>query len=114
MMIIKKLDNIEKEDVTMANSTKTTIQWLITKNDGAERFTMRRFDIEPGGSIGLHEHPEDHEIYVLQGNGTLIDEEGNEKKVEKNDIIYVPPDERHGYRNDGNKPFSFICVIPYL
>jgi oxalate decarboxylase/phosphoglucose isomerase-like protein (cupin superfamily) len=27
--------------------------------------------------------------------------------------IYVPPDEVHGYRNTGNGPLRFVCVVPH-
>jgi quercetin dioxygenase-like cupin family protein len=113
-MIIKKATEIKREVVTKANSTETTIQWLITKEDGAERFTMRRFEIQPGGQIGIHSHPEEHEIYILQGTGKLIDESGDTFQVHEGNVVFVPPNEPHGYRNDGNDTLAFICVIPYL
>jgi quercetin dioxygenase-like cupin family protein len=113
-MIKKNFKDIKEETVTKANSTRTTIRWLITKEDGAPHFTMRRFKISPGGEIGLHDHPEEHEIYILEGKGKVIDRNENIIEVSQGDILYVPPNERHGYKNNGNKPFIFLCIIPYL
>ncbi len=113
-MIKKHVKDIELENVTKANSKKTTIQWLITNKDGAKNFTMRRFEIQPGGEIGLHNHPEEHEIYILQGSGEIFDNKGSIVEINPGDVIYVPPNEMHGYKNVGNEPLAFICVIPYL
>jgi len=113
-MIVKKASEINKEPVIKANSIYTTIQWLITDEDGAKRFTMRRFEILPGGEIGLHDHPEEHEIYILQGKGKLIDKEGKITEIGIGDVIFVPSNEPHEYKNDGSSPLQFICAIPYL
>ncbi|MHA1688287.1 MAG: cupin domain-containing protein [Promethearchaeota archaeon] len=113
-MIIKELSDIPELNVTVAGSTKTTVKWLITKEDGAHYNATRRFEIQPGGQIGIHQHPEDHHIYVLQGHAKFIDDKGNKKEVKPTDIIYIPPNEPHGTINDGKEPFIFICSIPYL
>ena len=113
-MIKKHYTDVKEEQVTDYGSQRTTIRWLITKeNDGAPRFAMRRFEILPGGSIGMHHHPQEHEIYFLEGEGEVFNE--NETvKVEAGDVLYVPPEEPHGYKNTGDRPLVFICVIPYL
>ncbi len=113
-MIKKSVSDVESEKVTKANSIKTTIQWLITKEDGAQNYTMRRFEIQAGGEIGLHNHPEEHEIYILEGNGQIFDEKEKITDIKMGDVVFVPPNEPHGYKNTGDKPLSFICVIPYL
>jgi quercetin dioxygenase-like cupin family protein len=29
-------------------------------------------------------------------------------------FIYIPPQERHGYRNTGRTPLVLLCMIPLL
>lgn len=113
-MLIRKLDTIESESVTSYGSKKTSIQWLISKEQGAPRFAMRLFTLEPGAFIGIHGHPEEHEIFILQGECDLISEDGSRKRVQITDSIYVPPNEKHGYENIGSEVLKFICVIPLL
>lgn len=113
-MIKKHYSEVEEEIVTATNSVNTKIRWLITKDDGATSFAMRRFVIEPSGSIGLHGHPEDHEIYILRGKARIYNDSGQEVIAQAHDVLYVPPEEKHGYENPYNEPFEFICVIPYL
>ena len=113
-MIKKHYDDVEEKEVTDYGSTETTIRWLITKEgEAAPRFAMRRFEIKPGGQIGMHHHPQEHEIYFLQGTGEVFNEKET-VRVKANDVLYVPPEEPHGYRNTGSEPLVFLCIIPYL
>jgi len=113
-MLVRELKNIEAQDVAAYGSTKTKIQWLLSKEQGAPRFAMRLFTLEPGAIIGMHHHPEEHEIFVLRGELDLIKEDGSKVHVKASDAIYVPPEEKHGYRNEGQEQAQFICVIPLL
>lgn len=113
-MKVKHLTDVTEEIVTKASSTRTTVRWLITEDDGAKGFATRRFEIQPGGQVGLHDHAEDHQIFVLQGKCQLMDEKGNKTELTSGDVIYIPPNEKHGFENNGDETFAFICVIPYL
>lgn len=113
-MIKKHFTEVPEEVVTKANSTKTTIRWLITKEEGSARYATRRFEIQPGGQIGVHTHPEEHHIYILEGECLLIDENGNQFKACSGDVIYIPQNEPHGYKNENSQKVAFLCVIPYL
>ncbi len=112
-MIKKHYTDVEAQDVTDYGSTGTQIRLLITKDDGAPHFALRRFDLVPGANIGLHHHKQEHEIYFISGEGEVFTETET-VIVTANDVLYVPPDEPHGYRNTGNEPLVFICVVPYL
>ena len=103
----------ELKDVEMAGSQKVTVRWLVGRQTGAKTYAMRIFEIAPGGFIPLHTHEEEHQIFVLNGEAKLLgDEEGIAKK---DDVVFVPSNEPHGYDNkEGSDIFRFICVIPLL
>ena len=110
----KHYTDVEELKVTDYESTGTTVRWLITReNEGAPRYALRRFEIQPGGQIGLHGHPQEHEIYCLMGRGVVFT---SDKKydIKKDDVLYVPPEEKHGYKNTTDEPLVFLCIIPYL
>ena len=86
---------------------------VITANDGAPHFCMRVFEIEPGSSSPSHEHPWEHEIYILSGRGVAVGEQG-ETQIAKDSVIFVPPDEHHCLVNNGDETLRLICVIPLL
>jgi len=113
-MIKKNYLDIVEEKVTTYGSTGVTVRWLITKQDGAIRYVMRRFEIQPNGQIKLHSHAEEHEIYVLSGTARVFNDKGFETTAVSGDVLFVPPHETHGYETVGENPFTFLCVIPIL
>lgn len=110
-MIIRKSKDVESNKVDMEGVKDTYIQWLYSKEEGAPNFSMRRFTIKPGGTIPLHDHPWEHEIFILEGEARVFTEDA-EVRVEKGDALFVPGDEPHGYENDGGSDLVFLCMIP--
>ncbi|MDF1515735.1 MAG: cupin domain-containing protein [Anaerolineae bacterium] len=88
------------------------IRWLITSKDGAPNFAMRVIELAPGIVFQPHQHPFEHEIYVLEGEGFVTNPSGDAGKMEPGKFLFVPADESHGYRNTGAVTLKFICVIP--
>ncbi|MHA2005838.1 MAG: cupin domain-containing protein [Promethearchaeota archaeon] len=116
-MIKKNYQDINEKQATLSDGRDVegvTVRWLIDTNSGAKNFAMRRFEIIPGGNVPLHNHPEDHEIYILSGDGKFYDDKGKEENVKSGDVVYIPPNEKHGIDNLGNDNFVFICLVPYL
>ncbi|MHA1615437.1 MAG: hypothetical protein ACTSYJ_11370, partial [Candidatus Thorarchaeota archaeon] len=58
-MYVVNYNKRELKDVELAGSHKTTVRWLIGRQNGAKTYAMRIFEIGPGGIVPLHEHPEE-------------------------------------------------------
>ncbi len=84
---------------------------VITADDGAPNFCMRIFELEPGSSTPHHSHPWEHEVFVLSGRGMVTGEQ-KETLIARDSVVFVPPDEKHCFVNNGNEPLRFICLIP--
>jgi quercetin dioxygenase-like cupin family protein len=110
-MMLKHVDEVEKEEVDMDGVEGTYIQWIYSKKEGTPDFSMRRFTIKPKGKIPLHDHPWEHEIYILEGSGKIFTED-EEVDVKPGNALYVPVNEPHGYENDGDYDLVFLCLIP--
>jgi quercetin dioxygenase-like cupin family protein len=78
---------------------------------GARNFHLRVFTVAPGSHTPLHEHPWEHEVFILRGHGVVVAGE-QETPFAPNDVVFVPPGELHQFRNSGNGDLEFICVIP--
>ena len=89
-----------------------TIRWVIGQPEGAPNFALRVIEFEPGALFGPHEHPYEHEIFVLEGEGVVEGPEG-ELAMKPGVALYVAPDELHGYRNTGDSALRFVCVVPH-
>jgi quercetin dioxygenase-like cupin family protein len=110
-MIKRGLSHVSAENVVMEGTKDTTIQWLFSRAEGAPNFSMRRFVIRPGGRIGLHDHPWEHEIYFISGKGDAFTDKEH-VRVQAGDAIYIPGGEPHGYVNDSKEDLVFLCMIP--
>jgi quercetin dioxygenase-like cupin family protein len=107
-MLGRDYQDVEAESV----GDGITIRWAIGRDEGAPNFALRVIEFAPGVVFPSHEHPYEHEIFVLEGKGVV---EGPQTTVAMRPgvVIYVPPDEVHGYRNCGDSPLRFVCVIPH-
>jgi quercetin dioxygenase-like cupin family protein len=84
---------------------------VIGPDQGATNFTMRVFEVAPGGHTPRHHHDFEHEIFVHSGQGEIF-YEGKETPVGPGHVAYLAPNAEHQLRNTGDAPFVFVCVIP--
>ncbi|MFX0003384.1 MAG: cupin domain-containing protein [Candidatus Hodarchaeota archaeon] len=116
-MLKKNYKDIEQKEAILADGTKVEgiyIRWLIDENLGAKNFAMRRIEVKPDQRIPLHNHPEEHEIYILEGNGKFYNDKGEIELVKQGDFVFILPNEKHGIDNVGKDNLIFLCLIPYL
>ena len=102
---------VEAVTQTKYGSTGAAMRVLINKEHGAPVFAMRIIEIQKGGFVGLHEHPYEHEVYILRGTALV---KAGEESVELNtgDFVFVPGGITHGFENIGDGVLEFICCIP--
>lgn len=108
-MRIKEASAVEAEAVEGAPGV--TVRWVLTERDGANNFSMRLFEIAPGGQTEHHTHPWEHEVFVLSGSGRVWSEEG-EREIGPEQVVLVPAGELHHFANAGDQPLKFICCVP--
>lgn len=95
----------------MEGTKDVELRWLISKDDGADNFVMRMFELKPGGYTPLHVHPHEHEVFVVEGEGVLV-YEGEEHKFCGDYVIFVPGNKKHRFKNTGDSILRFLCLIP--
>lgn len=74
------------------------------------------WEIEPGGSLASHAHPEEHVLFVLSGQGRITGEgqDGPVAAVREHTVIYLGPNEAHQIRNTGSAPLRLLVSTPLL
>jgi quercetin dioxygenase-like cupin family protein len=110
-MKIEKSSNVTKSPVGDEGAKDVAIRWLISKKDGAENFAMRMFELQPGGHTPLHTHPQEHEVFILEGKGTFVFE-GQKHPFGAEYVIFVPPNREHRFMNTGDSLLRMLCIIP--
>jgi quercetin dioxygenase-like cupin family protein len=109
-MVINRLGDVKAVPVTMAGAADVMKQLVIGKADGTPAFSMRVFTVAPGGHTPFHSHPFEHINYVLSGSGLVRGADGD-TPIGPGDSILVLPGDMHQYRNAGDEPFVFICLV---
>ncbi len=111
-MKVVQCDQVTCSPVEMDGAIGCRIRSLIGQEDAAPTFSMRQFEIAPGGCTPKHSHPHEHEVYVLDGNGGVF--EGDvEHPLEAGTVVFVPPNQTHQFCNRGDVPLKFLCLIPH-
>lgn len=101
--------NVRVEDAE-EGASRLRVRWLIAKETGAENFAIKLFEMDPGGNSPLHSHNWEHEVFILEGHGIVSSEE--ERKFGPGDVIFISPNEKHQFRNDGEETAKFLCLVP--
>lgn len=110
-MIIKQLPTVPLQPVTMPGAQQVQMQLLCGPADGCPNFAMRRFVVAPGGCTPRHQHDYEHEVLILAGEGIAYGNQ-QENPIRQGDVLFVPANELHQFRNTGSAPLEFICLVP--
>jgi len=112
-MKIISLDKVNKVKPYMEGADGIYKQVPISKDDGSPSFSLRVFTFEPGGQTPFHRHPGEHLNYVIEGNGAVVMESGEEREIKKGDFALILPDEKHQFRNKSTtETMIVICAVP--
>lgn len=109
-MIIRNYLEVEEEPMEVKGGGGIKLRWLVDDDTG-KNFAMRRYEL--AGSIPLHKHSHEHEVYFLEGGGEITDSKGESRQVGPGDFAFIPPNEPHGFKNKSkDTKLVFLCMVP--
>ena len=111
-MKVVHCEQVTSTPVEAEGSVGCNIRVLIGPDDAAPHFTMRQIEIAVGGHTSHHAHPHEHEIFILEGSGIVM-EGAQEHAIRPGTVVYVPPKQVHQFRNTGATPLRMLCLIPH-
>ena len=112
-MKIIAIDQVEKKKVQMDGASGAWKQLPLGEKDGVPVYSFRVFSLEPGGNTPYHSHPYEHMNFIIDGQGVLVNEAGEERPLKAGDFALVNPNERHQYKNNSTDTvFRMICGVP--
>ena len=109
-MLIRNIEEVPHGPVDMAGIEGIRVSVMVGREDAAPNFALRHFLVDPGGHSPQHSHDYEHEVYIVDGGGTVL-LEGERHPIRKGDVILVPADEEHQFRA-GDAGLSFLCLVP--
>ncbi len=112
--MLKKQNEMLREPLPHCHGGKGALDWtnVLESKDLKGRRVKYWHDnvLEPGVSIGVHQHKDDEEYYyILAGEGTMT-LNGKTFTVREKDITAVYPGGYHGLENTGSEPMRIIVV----
>ncbi len=112
--MIKKADEMVTELKNQMRGGNGTVEINhIFKQDelnGKARL-FARISLNPGCSIGLHEHNAEEEIYYIIKGKAVVNDNGNTKEVIAGDAVLTGNGASHSIENRCEEPVDMIAVI---
>lgn len=103
---------VKADEIAECGAEGTKVRWLITKDDGADHFAMRCFEMVPGGYSPHHSHKWEHEVFILEGECSVVCGD-QKKKVSPGYAVFIPPNTMHHFENVGTGILRFLCLVPH-
>ncbi|QDU34209.1 L-ectoine synthase [Poriferisphaera corsica] len=113
-MFVKSPEQVKSVEMDMPGVKGVTMQLMIGREDGAPNFAMRLFTVEANGHTPLHSHNYEHEVMVVSGEGQVTGgvDGGTIRPIKGGDVIFMPANETHQFRNTGSGELKFMCLVP--
>jgi quercetin dioxygenase-like cupin family protein len=108
-MYVTSVDKVREYDLRKEGAKGVKVKYLLHKGVGAERIQLRLFTIEVGGYTPLEKHTHEHEVYVLRGTA-LVKGGDKEMLVTQGNVIFIPSNEEHQFKNVGEERVEFLCT----
>ncbi|HID05345.1 MAG TPA: cupin domain-containing protein [Candidatus Caldiarchaeum subterraneum] len=113
MVYVVNVGDVGRVRLEKGEAEGVWVRYLVGEEQGAGRFYLRLYEVEPGGRTPLDRHVYEHEVYILQGVAALLYEENGMRRtreVKQGDVIFIASDEMHQFINIGEDKLVFLCV----
>jgi len=108
-MFVTHVDKVHEYKILKKGAKGVRVKYLLHKGVGAKRLQLRLFTIDAGGYTPFEKHGHEHEVYLLRGKA-LVRGGGHETLVQTGNVIFIPSNEEHQFKNIGNEPVQFLCT----
>ena len=108
-MYVTSVDKVREHEMNEEDARGVKVKYLLHEGVGAKRLQLRLFTIDVGGYTPLERHEHEHEVFILHGEA-LISGGETEVIVKAGDVIFIPSNEEHQFKNIGNQKLRFLCT----
>jgi len=110
-MKIKQYADIQPTHFDGGPAKGVAARVVIGKQDGADHFCMRVFEIAPDGHTPKHAHDWEHEMFVHSGAGEVYGN-GQWQPMNAGKVLFIPANEEHQMKNTGKELLVVVCLVP--
>jgi quercetin dioxygenase-like cupin family protein len=100
------------EDLSKESASNVRVRYLIDERQDSNHFSLRLYTVEKNGHRPLDQHEYEHQVYILQGQGSLKEEKSGSalRDLREGDSIFIPSNAVHQFINERDEPLVFLCV----
>ena len=111
-MIIQHLPEISADEIAMPGMSGVAAQGILMEHPLLPGFLVRMFTLERAGHTGLHQHPQQHLHYVVEGSGFFVGDDGRRVALRTGDVVLTAPNEFHQMVNTSeHEVMRFFDVV---
>jgi quercetin dioxygenase-like cupin family protein len=108
--MIGNMKNLDNKQINHPDAKDAFMRVLVGGQEGWDDYVMRVITLEPNGYTPRHQHDWAHINYVIDGEGTIMID-GKDTDVAPGAYAFVPGNTIHQYKQRGDKPFTFMCIV---
>jgi mannose-6-phosphate isomerase-like protein (cupin superfamily) len=90
---------------------KVTLTHLVPAEVRRHCSLFAELSLEPGASIGYHDHQQDIEYYLITHGTGIVNDNGTEVAVRKGDVVITGNGSFHSIKNSGPGTLDLVAVI---
>lgn len=109
--MLGQLNTVIGNPITNPLAKDAMIKVLVGPSEGWQDHVMRVIELQKDGYTPKHTHAWPHINLVLEGTGILY-LNGVENEVKAGAYAFIPGGELHQFKNAGDSPFKFVCIVP--
>ena len=112
-MIKKKLEQeVEKRSAMRGGTGEIILRHYFKPEEIKARTRLcSEMTLPPGASVGLHDHVEEDELYIIQKGRGIMTESGREFEVSVGDAILTGQGASHSIKNPGAEDLVVTAII---
>ena len=112
-MLKKRSQQETEERVAMRGGSGTVIvrHYLKPEEIKARTRLCAELILPPGASIGVHEHVDEDEIYLIQKGRGMMTDGGKEFEIAAGDAVLTGQGASHSIRNTGSEELVVTAII---
>jgi len=112
MLKKKNAQFVEKRDAMRGGTGGITIRHYFKPEEIKARTRLcSEMTLPPGASVGLHDHLEEDEIYIIQKGRGIMTDSGKEFEVAAGDAILTGQGASHSIKNAGTEDLVVTAII---
>jgi mannose-6-phosphate isomerase-like protein (cupin superfamily) len=111
MIVQRNAMKIEKREKVLGGEGIATYTYFVPRDTEKNARLLAEISLEPGASIGYHQHDNETEYFIFTSGSGLANDNGTERFIKTGDVMITGNGASHSVKNTGSVPLVFTALI---